>query len=73
MKIPVNLQELLQQSDSAISSISALIGQGLTLVNCTGVDSIAPELLDLLFTNIPQDWDFQAITEVIDLSTVNSK
>ncbi len=70
MKISVNLQELLQQSESAIAPISALIGQGLALVDCTGVDSITPELLDLLFTNIPKNWDFVQIAEVFDLSTV---
>jgi hypothetical protein len=44
MKIPVKLQELFQQSESVIAPISALIGQGSALVDCTGIDSISSEL-----------------------------
>lgn len=70
MKIPVKLQELLQQPESAITPISALIGQGIALFDCTNVDTVKPELLDLLFNNVPQDWDFIQIAEVIDSSTL---
>ncbi|NJL65633.1 MAG: DEAD/DEAH box helicase [Methylacidiphilales bacterium] len=71
MKIPVKLQELLQQPETAITSISALIGQGLALVDCSGVDTVTLEFLDLLFANIPQDWDFMQIAEVIDSTTLS--
>jgi ATP-dependent helicase YprA (DUF1998 family) len=71
MKIPVKLQELLQQPETAITSISALIGQGLALVDCIGVDTVTLEFLDLLFANIPQGWDFMQIAEVIDSTTLS--
>jgi len=70
MKISVKLQELLQQSESAIQPISKLLGQGLAILDCTNVDSVTLELLDLLFTDIPHDWDFVQISEIIDASTL---
>ncbi|MFL0647810.1 hypothetical protein AB7310_08095 [Cylindrospermopsis raciborskii UAM/DH-BiRr] len=51
MKIPVKLQELIQQPEAAILSISTLMGQKLALVDCTNIAELTPEQLDLIFTH----------------------
>jgi superfamily II DNA/RNA helicase len=70
MKLPIKLQDLLQQNESAIIAYSTLIGQGQFLIDCTGVESVPPEKLTLLFTNIPATWDFHQLGEVFDASTL---
>ncbi|WP_066423339.1 DEAD/DEAH box helicase [Anabaena sp. 4-3] len=70
MKIPVKLQELLQQPEAAILSISSLIGQKLALVDCTNIASVTSEQLNLIFTHIPQEWDYRELTEIFDTNTL---
>jgi len=69
MKIPVKLQELIQQPEAAILSISTLMGQKLALVYCTNIAELTPEQLDLIFTHIPQEWDNKDITEIFNPDT----
>ncbi|WP_417040379.1 DEAD/DEAH box helicase [Cylindrospermopsis raciborskii] len=69
MKIPVKLQELIQQPEAAILSISTLMGQKLALVDCTNIAELTPEQLDLIFTHIPQEWDDKDITEIFNSDT----
>jgi hypothetical protein len=69
MKIPVKLQELIHQPEAAILSISTLMGQKLTLVDCTNIAELTPEELDLIFTHIPQEWDYAEITEIFNPDT----
>ncbi|BAZ33788.1 DEAD/DEAH box helicase domain-containing protein (plasmid) [Cylindrospermum sp. NIES-4074] len=70
MKIPVKLQELLQQPEAAILSVSSLMGQKLALVDCTNIASITPEQLNLIFTHIPKEWDYKELTEIFDTNTL---
>jgi ATP-dependent helicase YprA (DUF1998 family) len=70
MKIPIKLQELLQQSETAIASISTLMGQGNAIVDCSGVETVAPEQLILLFSGIPIEWDFVELADVFEPATV---
>ncbi|WP_199317172.1 DEAD/DEAH box helicase [Chroococcidiopsis sp [FACHB-1243]] len=70
MKIPIKLQNLLQQNESAIVAASTLISQKLALLDCTGVASVTPEQLALFFTGIPENWDLQQLEEIIDFSTL---
>lgn len=70
MKLPVNLQELLQQNEQTIATISALIGQGNAIVNCAGVEAIAPEQLTLLLSGIPTNWDLVELAQVLDQETL---
>jgi len=70
MKIPIKLQDLLPQNESAITAASTLLGQKLALLDCTGVASVTPEQLALLFTGIPEKWDLQQLEEIIDFSTL---
>ncbi len=70
MKIPVKLQQLIQQPEAAILSISSLMGQKLALVDCTDVDSLPIEQLNLIFTHIPQEWDYIQLTEIFDADTL---
>ncbi|MFB2835045.1 DEAD/DEAH box helicase, partial [Floridanema evergladense] len=70
MKLPIKLQDLLQQNETTIIAYSTLIGQGQILIDCTGVESVPPETLNLLFTNIPETWDFVQLGDVFDGSTL---
>ncbi|BAZ78851.1 DEAD/DEAH box helicase [Sphaerospermopsis kisseleviana CS-549] len=69
MKIPVKLQELIQQPEAAILSVSSLMGQKLALVDCTNIAELTAEQLDLIFTHIPQEWDNKEITEIFNPDT----
>jgi len=70
MKIPVNLQELIQQPAATISSISTLMGQKSALVDCTNIASLTLEQLDLIFTHIPRTFDFIELTDIFDADTL---
>ena len=70
MKIPVKLHDLLQQNEVAIAATSTLIGQGLAIIDSTGVESITSEQLTLLFTGIPANWDFPELGEIFNASTL---
>ncbi|MBD2247481.1 DEAD/DEAH box helicase [Nostoc sp. FACHB-888] len=70
MAITVKLNELIQQPENAILSISTLLGQKLALLDCSGVVAVTPEQLTLLFTAIPETWQSTEIKEVFDFSTI---
>lgn len=69
MAITVKLQELLQQSESAILPISALLFQKIAILDCSDVVAITPEQLGILFSAIPESWDLNEFKEIIDFST----
>lgn len=71
MKIPVKLQELLQQDQATLTPIIMLIGQGNVILDCSGVESITTEQLEFIFAQIPEDWDFTKLTEIINLDTLS--
>lgn len=64
MKLLLPLKELLKQPESAILSISKLIAQGIYEIDCTDVESVSIEQLNLIFTEIPPDWDFDKLGEI---------
>lgn len=69
MKIAVKLQELLQQPETGILTISTLLAQKLGIIDCTGVHSVTTEQLNLIFTSIPKEWDVE-LKEIFDPSTL---
>jgi hypothetical protein len=71
MKLTIDLQYLLQKNEAAIAATSTFLSQGMAILDCTGVDSITPEQLALLFQAIPETWDFKELGEVFDASTLN--
>lgn len=71
MKIPIKLQELLQQNEVAIAATSTLIGQGLATLDCTGISSLTPEQITALFSHIPPDWDATNLSEIFNPETLN--
>lgn len=70
MKVPIQLKELLQQSEDRIRPFAILIAQGNAWLDCTGVEALPPEQLDLLFSAIPSVWDSTELAEVIDTDTL---
>ncbi|MBW4637884.1 MAG: DEAD/DEAH box helicase [Gloeocapsa sp. UFS-A4-WI-NPMV-4B04] len=66
----MKLQDLLQQDESAITAASTFMAQNLALLDCTGVTSITPEKLVLLFNSIPKKWDLKQLEEILDFSTL---
>ena len=71
MKLPIKLQDLLQQNESAITAASIFLSQKLAVLDCTDVVTVTAEQLALLFSGIPENWDFKELEEIIDLSTIN--
>ncbi|WP_239113096.1 DEAD/DEAH box helicase [Halomicronema sp. CCY15110] len=71
MKLPIKLQELLQQSDESIASISRLMAVGNAWVDCSDVEVVADDKLALLLSEIPTDWDIIELSEVIDADTLS--
>ncbi|RCJ24409.1 DEAD/DEAH box helicase [Nostoc minutum NIES-26] len=71
MKLSIKLQDLLQQNESAIVAASTFLSQKLALLDCTGVVTVTSEQLALLFSSIPEEWDFQEFEELLNISTVN--
>ncbi|MBE9013034.1 DEAD/DEAH box helicase, partial [Pseudanabaenaceae cyanobacterium LEGE 13415] len=69
MKLPIQLCDLLQQNKAAIAATSTFIAQGMAHINCTGVDQIEPEKLELLFSSIPEHWEQSELEQSFDLST----
>lgn len=69
MKLPIQLSTLLQQNEAALSATSTFIAQGMAQVNCTDVEQIEPEKLELLFSAVPESWGQSELEQVFDLST----
>ncbi|MDF5727255.1 MAG: hypothetical protein PUP92_04270 [Rhizonema sp. PD38] len=72
MKLPIKLQDLLQQNESVIAAASTFLSQKLAILDCTGIKSVTPEQLTLLFSSIPVSWDLTEIEQIIDSSTVST-
>ena len=71
MKVPVRLHELLQQSDEAMKPFLMLIGQGSAEIDCSGVDKLEPEQLDLIFSYVPDTWDIADLWPIINIDTLS--
>jgi len=71
MKIPVRLQELLQQPDQSIAFMSGLMGQKNAFIDGSGVENVPPDKLALLLSEIPPDWDFVELAGVFDAETLS--
>ncbi|MBR8840740.1 MAG: DEAD/DEAH box helicase [Stigonema ocellatum SAG 48.90 = DSM 106950] len=71
MKLPIKLQDLLQQNESAITAASTFLSQKLAVLDCTDVVTVTAEKLALLFSGIPENWNFEELEEIIDFSTIN--
>lgn len=70
MKIPIKLNDLLQQTLAAISATSTLMGLGNVQLDCSEVESLTDEQLEALFSNIPEEWGFVELGEVFDSDTL---
>lgn len=70
MKVFVRLQELLQQSEEAMQPFLMLIGQGSAEIDCTGVDTLESEQLDLLFSYAPEGWDIADLWPIVNVDTL---
>jgi len=66
MQLVIRLQDLLEQDDTALEAASNLLGQKMAVLDCDGIDELTTDQMDLLFGDIPRDWDFLALNEVID-------
>lgn len=65
------LQEILEKGDDSLVATSTFLSQKMAILDCTGVDRISPSQLDLLFSRIPETWDFAQLEEIIDVSTLS--
>ncbi|BAU65865.1 hypothetical protein STA3757_32600 [Stanieria sp. NIES-3757] len=71
MKLPVKLQELLAQNQSAIAATSTLIAQEMVILDATGIDSLTPEQLEQILGNLPKTWDFNRLKTIYNADTIS--
>ena len=69
MSFNFKLQEILEKGDDSLVATSIFLSQKMAILDCTGVDIVSPSQLDLLFSRIPETWDFAQLREIIDAST----
>ncbi len=70
MKPTFKLSELLQQGDVAIAAISTLLGQGMAVLDCGGVETVETDQLNKLFSEIPEAWELVELKEIIVPATL---
>ncbi|MBD2138381.1 DEAD/DEAH box helicase [Anabaena sp. FACHB-1237] len=70
MATQVNLHELLLETDEDILYFSSRIARKKALIDCSDVDNIPSDKLNLIFTHIPADWDIQQLQEVLNFNTI---
>ena len=68
MKIPVRLQDI-KNNPEMLAQTSTFLAQEMAILNCTEVESLTEEQLTILFSNIPQDWNFDRLGHVFDSDT----
>lgn len=71
MSFSFKLQEIIEKGDDSLVATSTFLSQKMAILDCTGVDIISPNQLDLLFSRIPETWDFAQLGEIIDASTLS--
>jgi hypothetical protein len=71
MSFNFKLQEILEKGDDSLVATSIFLSQKMAILDCTGVDIVSPSQLDLLFSRIPETWDFAQLREIIDASTLS--
>lgn len=67
-----NLSELLQNLD-LLRSTSSFLAQKMGQLDGSGVEAMDSRQLDALFSAIPDDWDFDDLSQVIDEETLNDQ
>lgn len=67
----VNLQELLTESSDDILYFSSRIARKKAFVDCSGVDKLPEQILNLLLSEIPKSWVWEDLQEVFDLTTIS--
>jgi|GEM_PF-5418037 len=68
------LRNIIQEDVNKINKISRKIAnRELGLINCSGVETIPPEKLKALFSELPEDWKTQwgNVSKFIDVNTIN--
>lgn len=71
MSFNFKLQEILDKGDDSLVATSIFLSQKMAILDCTGVDIVSPSQLDLLFSRIPETWDFAQLREIIDASSLS--
>jgi O-acetyl-ADP-ribose deacetylase (regulator of RNase III) len=71
MKPIFKLRDLLQQDNTTLSATSTLLGTGAATLDCTDVDILAPVQMELLLAEIPTNWGFSDLREVIQSNSLS--
>lgn len=67
----MRLQYLLEKGNKTlIRYIGLIIDEINPPLDCTGVDSLSEDQLEVLFSEIPEDWDFTELENVFDSETI---
>lgn len=70
MKPVFKLQDLTQQGEAALAAVSSLLRQQMAVLDCSAVETLTPGQLDGLLADIPENWDFLALSECIATGTL---
>ncbi|MDX2242241.1 MAG: DUF3883 domain-containing protein [Leptolyngbyaceae cyanobacterium bins.302] len=72
MKPIFKLKDLLRQDSSAIAAIGTLLGQGMAILDCTGVESVSEHHLPLLFSSMLPSGLFEEPFEMVDKDSLTA-
>lgn len=70
MKPVFKLDDLTQQGEAALAAVSSLLGQQMAVIDCSTVEFMTPGQLDMLLADIPETWDFLALSDCIETGTL---
>lgn len=68
----VALGAVLAAGHAAIAGLAADLARGQVVLDCTGVEDLAPQQLDVLLADIPAAWDFVELGDVIDAASLSA-
>lgn len=69
----MQLKDLIAKGEQAIAATSQLLALQATHLDCSDVESLTESQLDALFSEIPEDWDFAQLGEVIDPASMSEQ
>lgn len=69
----IELRNLIAKGEQAIATTSQLLALEVAQLDCGGVESLTESQLDALFSEIPKDWDFAQLGEVIDPASMSEE
>jgi superfamily II DNA/RNA helicase/very-short-patch-repair endonuclease len=69
----MKLKDILPKGNEVIAMASYMLSQQLDQLDCSEVDELTAEQLDLLFSRFPEEWDLMELAEVIQQDSLSNE